>query len=208
MIELYTWNTPNGRKVPILLEELGAKYELHLVDIGKNEQFDPAFLKISPNNKIPALVDGDSGVTLFESGAILTYLADQHGRFLARSGPARWKALEWTFWQVGGLGPMLGQLGFFVRSKEKLPAAISRYADECTRLLRVLDTQLAANAYLAGDEYTIADICSYPWVAAATGFLKEPLAEALSSVPHLTRWIAEMGQRPALQRAMALKLDR
>lgn len=209
MIDLYTWNTPNGRKVPMMLEELGAPYELHLVDIGKNEQLAPEFLRISPNNKIPGIVDRDTGLTLFESGAILMYLAEEHGRFLARSGPARWKALEWTFWQVGGLGPNLGQLGFYaLRSKEKAPLAIQRFTDECARLLGVMDRQLERATYLAGDEYTIADIACYAWTFAATTFLKEPLRETLPTVPHVTRWLDTVGKRPATQKAMALKLDR
>ena len=209
MIDLYTWDTPNGRKVPMLLEELGTPYQLHLVDIGKGEQFKPAFLEISPNNKIPGIVDRDSGVTLFESGAILMYLADKHGKLLAKEGAARWKALEWTFWQVGGLGPMLGQLGFYaVRSKEKAPLAIQRFTDESARLLGVMNTRLAASTYLAGDEYTIADIACYAWTLAATTFLKEPLAETLPGLAHVTRWLDTVGTRPATQRAMALTLDR
>src|ERR1700728_4660936 len=143
MLDLYTWNTPNGRKVPILLEELGAAYRTHLVNIGKNEQFTPEFLAISPNNKIPALVDDEAvggKLSLFESGAILTYLADKHGRFLATEGSARWKAMEWLHWQIGSLGPMLGQLGFFaVRSPEKAPLAIARFTEEADRLLGVMN---------------------------------------------------------------------
>jgi GST-like protein len=206
MIDLYTWNTPNGRKVPILLEELALPYNVKLVDIGKNEQFAPDFLKISPNNKIPALVDGQ--LSIFESGAILTYLADQHGRFLAPSGAARWKALEWTYWQVGGLGPMLGQLGFFgVRSKEKAPLAIQRFTEESDRLLGVMNRRLEEVPFLAG-EYSIADITCYAWTKAATSHLAEPLKDTLPKIPAVMKWLETVGQRPAVQKAMALKLDK
>ena len=146
MIKLYTWSTPNGRKIPIMLEECGLPYTVVPVNIGKDEQFDPDFLKVSPNNKIPAIVDDEAEggpLSVFESGAILTYLAEKTGRFLAPSGPARYKALEWLHWQMGGLGPMLGQLGFFaVRSDEKAPLAIKRFTDEADRLLRVMNKRL------------------------------------------------------------------
>jgi GSH-dependent disulfide-bond oxidoreductase len=206
MIHLYTWTTPNGRKPPILLEELGLPYTVHPVNIGKDEQFAPDFLTISPNNKIPAIVDDaapDGPLTIFESGAILTYLAETTGRFLAPSGPARFKALEWLHWQIGGLGPMLGQLGFFaVRSPEKAPLAIERFTTEADRLLGVMERRLADVPYLAGAEYTIADIACYPWTVAATSFLKEPLGKSLESKPALHRWLAEIGARPAVQKGM------
>ena len=208
MITLYTWTTPNGRKPSILLEELGVPYAVRPVNIGKNEQFSPEFLKVSPNNKIPALVDDEAEggpLALFESGAILTYLADKHGRFLAPSGPARWKALEWTFWQVGGLGPMLGQLGYFaVRAQEKVPAAIQRFTEESDRLLGVMDRQLARHPYLAGADYTIADIASYAWTLATTTFMKDVLADSLAAKPNLRRWLDTVGARPAVQRGMAV----
>lgn len=211
MIDLYTWNTPNGRKIPILLEELGVEYRTHLVDISKNEQMLSSFLLISPNNKIPALVDGDAEggpLSLFESGAILTYLADKHGRFLPRSGPARWKAQEWLFWQVGGLGPMLGQLAFFaLRSKEKVPPAIQRFTEECDRLVGVMDRRLAAAPFLGGDEYTIADIACYPWVKLTMAVLAEPLKETWAKAGAVQRWAETIGARPAVQRAMTMKLD-
>jgi GST-like protein len=208
MITLYTWTTPNGRKVPIMLEELGWQYEIRTVDLGKNEQFAPNFLTISPNNKIPAIVDtaeDGSSLTIFESGAILTYLAEKSGRFLAPSGSARYKALEWLHWQIGGLGPMLGQLGFFaVRSQEKAPLAIERFTSEADRLLGVMDRQLAQSAYLAGDDYSIADIAAYPWTVAATTFLKDPLAESLKDKAAVHRWLKDVGARPAVQRGMQL----
>jgi len=210
MLVLHTWTTPNGKKVPILLEELGLAYELHFVDISKDEQFEPAFLAISPNNKIPALVDhgADGGpLSIFESGAILEYLADRHGgAFLAPSGHKRWKAMEWLYWQVGSLGPMLGQLGFFaLRSKEKAPLAIDRFTEEASRLLGVLDRRLTEARYLAGDDYTIADIACYPWMLGASTMMKEPLAEAFAGKDGIARWLAELGERPAVQRGMAIK---
>ncbi|WP_026359376.1 glutathione S-transferase N-terminal domain-containing protein [Sphingomonas sp. PR090111-T3T-6A] len=209
MLVLHSWTTPNGRKVPILLEELGLAYEIHFVDISKNEQFEPDFLAIAPNNKIPALVDygaEDGPLSIFESGAILTYLADKHGRFLAPHGHARWKAMEWLYWQVGGLGPMLGQLGFFaVRSKEKAPLAIHRFTEEAERLLGVLERRLGEARYLAGDDYTIADIAAYPWMVGAATVQKEVLADAFRNKPAIARWMDELGARPAVQRGMAIK---
>lgn len=206
MITLYTWSTPNGRKIPIMLEECGLPYTVVPVNIGKGEQFAPEFLKVSPNNKIPAIVDdeADGGpLSVFESGAILTYLAEKTGRFLAPSGPARYKALEWLHWQIGGLGPMLGQLGFFaVRSDEKAPLAIKRFTDEADRLLRVMDKRLGEGPYLAGAEYSVADIACYAWTLAATTFLKEPLKETLGSVPNVHTWLARVGERPAVKRGM------
>ena len=206
MITVYTWTTPNGRKVPIMLEELGWPYEVHAVNLGKNEQFSPDFLKISPNNKIPAIVDHDAEggpMSLFESGAILTYLAEKSGRFLAPSGPDRFRVLEWLHWQIGSLGPMLGQLGYFAkRADEKTPAAIARFTEEGERLLGVLERQLAQAPYLGGREYSIADIAAYPWMVAATTFLKEPLAEALAGKPGIERWLREVGERPAVQKGM------
>ena len=206
MITLYTWTTPNGRKVPIMLEELGLPYEVHTVNLGKNEQFSPEFLKISPNNKIPAIVDHDAEggpLSLFESGAILTYLAEKSGRFLAPSGPERFRALEWLHWQIGSLGPMLGQLGYFAkRAEEKTPAAIARFTEEGERLLNVIERQLAQTPYLAGKDYSIADIAAYPWMLAATTFLKEPLAAALADKPAMQRWLTEVGERPAVKKGM------
>ena len=206
MIHLYTWTTPNGRKPAIMLEEIGMPYEAHPVNIGKDEQFAPDFLRIAPNNKIPAIVDdGAPGgpLSIFESGAILTYLAETSGQLLPASGPARWKALEWLHWQIGGLGPMLGQLGFFaVRSPEKAPLAIERFTTEADRLLSVMDRRLAEGPFLAGDAYSIADIACYPWALAATTFLKEPLAESLETKPALGRWLEAVGGRPAVQRGM------
>jgi GST-like protein len=206
MITLYTWSTPNGRKIPIMLEECGLPYSVVPVNIGKDEQFAHEFLRVSPNNKIPAIVDdGAEGgpLSVFESGAILTYLAEKTGRFLAPSGPARYKALERLHWQVGGLGPMLGQLGFFaVRSDEKAPLAIKRFTDEADRLLRVMDKRLGEAPYIAGADYSIADIACYSWTLATTTFLQEPLKDTLGAVPKVHAWLERVGERPAVKRGM------
>lgn len=208
MIVVYTWTTPNGRKVPIMLEELGWDYEIRPVNIGQDEQFSEAFLRISPNNKIPAIVDEDATggpLSIFESGAILTYLAEKSGRLLAPSGHARYKALEWLNWQIGGLGPMLGQLGFFaVRSQDKAPLAIERFTQEADRLLGVMDRRLQETEFLAGSDYTIADIASYPWTFSATTVLKDVLAGSLASKPGVRRWLQRVGEREAVQRGMQL----
>jgi GST-like protein len=208
MITLHTWTTPNGRKVPIMLEELGWPYEVRTVDLSRNEQHAPDFLKISPNNKIPAIVDHDAEggpLAIFESGAILTYLAEKSGRFLAASGPERYKALEWLHWQIGSLGPMLGQLGYFARrAEEKTPAAIARFTEEGERLLGVMERRLTESAYLGGEDYSIADIAAYPWTLAATTFLQQPLAQALQDKEAIRRWLQMVGERPAVQRGMAV----
>ena len=208
MITLHTWATPNGRKISIMLEECALPYAVEPVNIGKGEQFGAAFLAIAANNKIPAIVDDDAEggpLTIFESGAILTYLAEKSGRFLAARGPERYKALEWLNWQMGGLGPMLGQLGFFaVRSDEKAPLAIGRFTEESDRLLRVMERRLQAVPYLAGADYSIADIACYAWTLAATTFLKDPLAATLEAIPHVHAWLATLGARPAVQRGMAV----
>jgi len=209
MLKLHIWPTPNGKKIFIMAEELALPYDIHWINIGKDEQFAPEFLAISPNNKIPAIVDEDADggpLSIFESGAILTYLAEKHGRFLAPSGPARYKALEWLHWQIGGWGPMLGQLGFFaVRSDEKAPLAIKRFTEEAERLLRVLDTRLQAAPYLAGNEYTIADMATYTWAVAADTFLKPVLGEAIAGKQAFRRWLDDVGARPAVAKAMAIQ---
>ena len=207
MIDLYTWKTPNGRKISIMLEETGLPYRVHPIDISADAQFAPAFLAISPNNKIPAIVDQDGPdgpISIFESGVILPYLADKSGQFLAASGAKRFKALEWLNWQTAGLGPMLGQLGFFHRAKDKTPAAIERFTKEADRLLGVMDRQLFKGPYLAGDDYTIADIAAYPWVAAATTMLAEPLSESFAGKLHINAWLAKVGERPAVKAGMVV----
>jgi GST-like protein len=212
MINLYTWATPNGRKISIMLEELGLDYAVSPVDLGKQEQFSAHFSAISPNHKIPAIIDTEPGqepVVIFESGAILTYLAEKYGKFLAPHGQARYTAFEWLHWQTSGLGPMLGQLGFFaVRSQEKAPLAIARFTEEADRLLTVMDKQLQSHTYLAGDEYSIADIASYAWTLAATTYLKDVLKDSLATKPALQRWLNVVGERPAVQRGMQIpRLD-
>jgi GST-like protein len=208
MIELYTWGTPNGRKAPIMLEEVGLAYSVHPVNIGKNEQFDPKYLAISPNNKIPAIVDPDGPggrFTLFESGAILIYLAEKTGKLLAPSGAARYKALEWLNWQAAGLGPMLAQLGFFAfRSEEKAPLPIKRFSEEAERLFGVMERRLAEAPYLGGADYSIADVSAYPWCFAASTFLKTALGERLAASPNFQRWLKAVGERPAVQRGMGV----
>ena len=208
MITLYSWTTPNGRKASIMMEELGVPYELKAIDLGKDEQFSAEFLKVSPNNKIPAIVDHDATggpLAVFESGAILVYLAERFGRFLPASGPERYKALEWTFWQVGGLGPMLGQLGFFVmRSKDKPPEAIERFTTEAARLFGVMEKRLGEAEYLGGADYSIADIACYAWTFAASTMLKQAAPGAWGDNPNIERWLKTVGERPAVQRGMAL----
>jgi GST-like protein len=212
MLTLYTWTTPNGRKVPIMLEELGLQYTIQTVNIGKGEQFTPEFLALSPNNKIPAMVDTDvdgNTVSIFESGAILTYLAEKTGKLLPAAGPERYKVLEWLHWQIGGLGPMLGQVGFFaIRSEEKSALAIKHFVEEADRLLGVMDKQLASHVYIAGTQYSIADIACYPWTVGVLDKLKPALGDKLDSKPDLRRWLDMIGARPAVQRGMALpKVD-
>ena len=208
MITLYTWTTPNGRKISIALEEMGLPYAVKPIDISKSEQFSPEFLAVSPNNKIPAIIDHDAPggpVCVFESGAILVYLAEKTGKFLPASGPTRAKALEWLFWQIGGVGPMFGQLFYFAtRAPERLPPAIARFQDEAIRLLTVLEKRLVQVPYLAGDDYTIADIATYPWVAAGLPALRGLAGEALPATPGIDRWIATLAARPAVQLGMAI----
>lgn len=212
MLTVHTWTTPNGRKIPIMLEELGLEYNILAVDISKGEQFKPEFLAISPNNKIPVIVETDNdgnSFSIFESGAILTYLAEQSGQLLPAAGPQRYKVLEWLHWQIGGLGPMLGQVGFFaIRSEEKSALAIRHFVEEADRLLGVMDKQLSNHTYIAGEAYSIADIACYPWTVGVLDKLKPALGDQLDSKPHLKRWLDLIGARPAVQRGMALpKVD-
>lgn len=206
MITLHTWKTPNGRKPAIMLEEVGLPYTVRGVDISADRQFDPAFLALSPNNKIPAIVDHDADggeQSVFESGAILTYLAEKTGRLLPGAGPARWATLEWLHWSIGGLGPMLGQLNFFaVRSPDKAPLAIDRFGKEGKRLLGVLERRLAAAPYVAGDAYSIADIVSYPWVHEARAAMDAVLGDTFTASPATRDWLARIGERPAVAAGM------
>ncbi|RDZ26334.1 glutathione S-transferase N-terminal domain-containing protein [Lysobacter silvisoli] len=203
MIDLYFWPTPNGLKLKLFMEESGLPHRLMPIDIGKGEQFDPDYLKISPNNKIPALVDheplgGGAPLSLFESGAMLQYLAEKTGRFLPAEPRRRYEVLQWLYWQVGGLGPMAGQIGHFnVYAPEKVPYAIDRYTRETHRLYGVLDRQLAGREYIAG-EYSIADMASYPWMVPHASH-----GQSLQDFPELRRWFEAMAQRPAVQRTYA-----
>jgi GST-like protein len=203
MIDLYYWTTPNGHKVMIFLEETGLPYTLKPVDIGKGEQFDPAFLAISPNNRIPAIVDhtppdGGEPLALFESGAILLYLGGKTGRFYPNDLRGRCEVVQWLFWQMAGLGPMAGQTHHFVHyAPEPLPYAIDRYVRETGRLYAVMNKRLADREFLAGD-YSIADMACYPWV------LPERQRQDLADFPHLARWRAAIAERPAVKRAYAL----
>ncbi|MGR2740138.1 glutathione S-transferase N-terminal domain-containing protein [Billgrantia sp. Q4P2] len=196
MIDLWTWTTPNGRKVSILLEELGLPYRTHAVDITQGEQYEPDFLAVSPNNKIPAIRDDDTGMVLMESGAILIYLAEKAGYFLPTEFKQRHRTLEWLMWQMGGLGPFLGQAHHFLHfNPGKAPYAEERFHNEAQRLYGVLDSRLAENAYLAGDEYTIADIACWPWVSRY-----EWQRIDLNDYPSVKRWYVEIANRPAVQR--------
>lgn len=211
MIDLYYWPTPNGHKITLMLEELaeaGAKldYRIVPVDIGKGDQFKPEYLTFSPNNKMPAIIDhapadGGAPISVFESGAILLYLANKTGRFFGADTRQKVTVNQWLMWQMAGLGPMSGQYGHFtVYAPEKIPYAIDRYTREVQRLLSVLDAQLAGHAFVAGDDYGIADMAIHPWINA---YDKAPLD--LSPYSHLQRWYADVAARPAVQRAYALK---
>jgi GSH-dependent disulfide-bond oxidoreductase len=204
VIDLYTWGTPNGRKVSVMLEECGLAYTVHKINIGQNDQFAPAFVKLNPNSKIPAIVDPDGPdgkpYAMMESGAILVYLAGKTGKFLPRSTKGKYDALQWLMFQMGGVGPMFGQVHHFLRAApEPVPYAINRYTKEKDRLYGVLNARLGESKFLAGGEYTIADIATYPWVA-RFDYHKTNLADH----PHVQRWFDELSARPAVQRGMAV----
>ena len=201
MIDLYTWSTPNGRKISIMLEELALPYRVHAVNIGKDDQFKPEYVRINPNSKIPSIVDpeGPDGkpIAMMESGAILVYLADKTGKLLAKSGRARYEALQWLMFQMGGVGPMFGQTHHFLRAaKEQVPYAIERYGKETRRLYGVLNEHLKDHAYLAG-EYSIADIATYPWVARHEWHKID-----LNDFPAVKRWFDAISARSAVQNGM------
>lgn len=204
MIDVYYWTTPNGHKITIFLEEAGLQYKILPVDIGKGQQFKPEFLRASPNNRIPAIVDrapagGGEPVSVFESGAILVYLAEKTGKFLPRDLRGRNEAMQWLFWQMGGLGPMAGQNHHFgLYAPEKLPYAIDRYVRETSRLYQVLDNRLADREFLAG-AYSIADMASYPWIVPW-----KRQQQDLEKFPHLKRWFDAIAARPAVLKAYAL----
>ena len=203
MIDLYTFTTPNGRKVSIALEELGLPYTVNVVDITKGDQFKPEYLAINPNNKIPAIVDsegpGGQPLTLFESGAILLYLAEKTGQLLPGGVRGKAEVTQWLMFQMGGVGPMLGQLGYFTRfAKEKVPHAIERYRNESIRILGVLDKQLGQHDYMASTGYSIADIATYPWIAG----VKEYNPDLFNGLRNIPQWLHRVGSRPAVQRGM------
>jgi GST-like protein len=202
MIDVYSWATPNGHKVHIMLEECGLEYRAHAVDIGAGDQFKPEFLAISPNNKIPAIVDHDGpggrDLALFESGAILLYLAEKTGKFLPADPAARYATIEWLMFQMGGVGPMLGQAHHFrIYAPEKIDYAIARYTNEARRLYGVMERQLAQHAYLAGADYTIADIATFPWTRSWQNQGIE-----LSEFPHVQRWHEEITARAAVKKGV------
>ncbi|MDE2234412.1 MAG: glutathione S-transferase N-terminal domain-containing protein [Gammaproteobacteria bacterium] len=202
-LELYYWPTPNGHKIAIFLEETGLPYHVHPLDIGKGEQFKPEFLRISPNNKIPALLDpqGPDGkpLSLFESGAILLYLAEKTGQFLEHDARGRYQTLQWLFFQVASLGPMLGQVHHFrCYAQEKIDYAIDRYTNEAARLYHVMDKQLSKLEHFSG-AYSIADMAIYPWIR-----FHERQGQKLGEFPHLKRWFDSVAARPAVQRGIAL----
>ena len=201
MIDLYTWTTPNGRKVSIVLEELGLPYRVHAIDIGKGDQFKPEYIAINPNSKIPAIVDSDgpggAPLRMMESGAILIYLADKTGKLLPHSGSARYAALEWLMFQMGGVGPMFGQTHHFLRAaRESVPYAIERYTQETRRLYGVLNERLKRRDHLA-DGYSIADIATYPWIARHEWHQVD-----LADFPNVKRWFDALSARPAVQKGM------
>jgi GST-like protein len=203
MIDLYYWTTPNGHKITLFLEETGLEYRIKPVNISKGEQFDAAFLKISPNNKIPAIVDhkpadGGPPISVFESGAILLYLAGKTGEFIPKDLRGQVETLEWVNWQMGGLGPMAGQNHHFSHyAPEKIPYATERYVKETNRLSGVLDKRLAGRNFILGKQYTIADMAAYPWI------IPERQGQNIDDFPHLKRWQAAIRARPATQRAYA-----
>ncbi|HQW07543.1 MAG TPA: glutathione binding-like protein [Steroidobacteraceae bacterium] len=204
MIELHYWPTPNGHKITLFLEETGLEYRIVPVDIGAGEQFKPDFLAFSPNNRMPAIIDrtpagGGEAIGVFESGAILVYLAEKTGHFLPADVRGRKAVLEWLFWQMGGLGPMSGQAGHFLNyAQEQIPYAQARYSNEVNRLYGVLDRQLAKHAFVAGGDYSIADMAIYPWAV-----IRDRLQQDIAPFPALSRWLDAVKARPATQRAYA-----
>jgi GSH-dependent disulfide-bond oxidoreductase len=207
MIDVYSWATPNGHKIHIMLEELGLPYNVHAVDIGAGDQFKPAFLEISPNNKIPAMVDSDGPggkpIALFESGAILIYLAEKTGKLLPADPAARYATLQWLMFQMGSIGPMLGQAHHFrLYAPEQIEYAVNRYTNEARRLYGVMDKQLGKHVYLAGDDYTIADIATFPW----TRSWKNQGID-LEEYPHVRDWQERINVRPAVQRGVEVLVN-
>jgi GST-like protein len=208
MIDLYTWPTPNGHKIHIMLEETGLPYRVHPIDIGAGDQFKPEFLKISPNNKMPAMIDSDGPdgkpISMFESGAMLLYLASKTGKFLPEDLRDRWSTLQWLMFQMGGVGPMLGQAHhFLIYAPEKIPYAMERYSKEANRLYGVMDRRLAESKFIACDEYTIADMAIMPWLRS----YKNQGVE-MDDYPQVKRWFDAIAARPAVQRGLAVLAER
>jgi GST-like protein len=202
MIQLYSWKTPNGRKVSVMLEEIALPYEVYAVDLGKRQQFTPEYLAINPNNKIPSIIDtdgpGGKPLTLFESGAILMYLAEKTGKFWPRDMRKRYGVIQWLMFQMGGVGPMFGQANYFFRLEEKVPYVIDRFHKEALRLYRVLEQELSKKEFLAG-EYSIADIATYPWVG------RHDIHQVkLEDFPSVKRWFDTISARPAVQKGMEI----
>ena len=199
MIDFYTWTTPNGRKVAIMLEELGVEYTAHPIDISKGDQFGEEFLKIAPNNRIPAIIDHDTGIAMMETGAIMLYLADKYDRFMPKGESDRWAAIEWLMWQMGGVGPMLGQVHHFVKyNAGKSAYAEERYSNEAKRLYGVLDRRLEGRDYMVGaerGEYTITDMATWPWISRF-----EWQEIDLNEFPNVRDWYIRIAERPAVQR--------
>jgi GST-like protein len=208
MIDLYSWPTPNGHKIHIMLEETGLPYRVHAIDIGAGDQFKPEFLKISPNNKMPAMIDSDGPdgkpMSMFESGAMLLYLASKTGKFLPEKIRERWSTLQWLMFQMGGVGPMLGQAHhFLIYAPERIPYAMERYSKEANRLYGVIDRRLAESKFIACGEYTIADMAIMPWLRAP-----ERQGVNMDDYPRVKRWFDGIAARPAVQRGLAVLADR
>ena len=206
MYDIYNWPTSNGRKINIMVEELGVEYKIHPIAIGKDEQFTPEFTKLNPNQKIPAIVDqdgpGGKPFTLFESGAILIYMAEKHGQFLPKDPAKRYETIQWLMFQMGGVGPIFGQAHHFRRAaKEKVPYGIKRYTDETRRLWGVMDKRFSETEWIAGDEFTIADIAIFPWT-----MRYEWQGVALEEFPNAKRWYEAMDARPGVQRGLAAQV--
>jgi len=202
MIDLYSWTTPNGHKIHIMLAETGLAYRAHRIDLGKGDQFQPQFLAINPNGKIPAIVDDDGPdgkpITVFESGAILIYLAEKSGKFLPALPRRRYDVLQWLMFQMASIGPMYGQAWHFrSAAPERIPYAVDRYTNEVTRLLKVMDQRLKESAFLGDAEYSIADIAAWPWVKGS-----EKYGQDMRDFPHVSRWISEIAARPGVQRGL------
>lgn len=203
MIDLYTWSTPNGRKVSIMLEECELDYTVHPINIAMDEQHHPDFLKIAPNNRIPAIVDRDNDFALMESGAILMYLSEKTGKFWPQDFDSKWRTIEWLMWQMGGVGPMIGQAHHFIKNnKGKSEYAERRYLEECHRLYGVLDERLEGRDYMIGEEYTIADIATWPWISRFEWHTVD-----MNEYPNVVRWYKAIAARPAVEKGYHVPVE-